>query len=530
MSLRNPWVGRVVLLPMTNAAVSVSPETPFLVEPADDANRVLVAAVHPLDWENPEPEGKYNLVIIGAGTAGLVTAAATAGLGGRVALIEKHLMGGDCLNVGCVPSKAIIAAGRAARAVRRAAELGTTVTGVETDFSAVMKRMRELRAKIAPVDGASRFAELGVDVFIGTGKFVSSSEISVEGPAGNRTLRFARAVIATGARALVPPIDGLLEEGALTNDTVFELTEKPASMVVIGGGPIGSELAQSFARLGVKVTLIDAAGRILGNDDPRASAIVAKSLQRDGVEIVVNATVKRIEKGRVVVAETESGERRFQCDEILVAVGRRPNIENLGLEEVGVETTKHGVVVNDKLRTTHRRIFAAGDVCSKWKFTHAADAMARIVVRNALFFGRSKVSQLVIPWATYTEPEVAHVGLTPAQAKEQGIEIDSYEIELDEVDRSILEGETEGFVAIHTARGKDTIIGATIVSAHAGDMIGEIALAMTHGLGIGAIESTIHPYPSTALALRSVGGQWSRTRLKPWLGKLFAWLLKWRRK
>ena len=517
---------------MSNAAeelVNDSEPAELPIEPNDEANRALIAAVHPLDWKNPEPEGVYNLVVIGAGTAGLVTAAATAGLGGRVALIEKHLMGGDCLNVGCVPSKAIIAAGRAAHSVRRAAELGTRVGSVESDFSAVMKRMRELRAKIAPVDGASRFAELGVDVFIGTGAFESSSEVSVKGPAGDRTLKFARAVIATGARAFVPPIEGVHEAGALTNDTVFELTEKPGKMVVIGGGPIGSELAQSFARLGVEITLIDADDRILGNDDPRASEIVAESLRRDGVELVLGAKVSTIEADRTVVAETAAGLKRFPCDQVLVAVGRRPNIEGLGLEAVGVETTKRGVVVSDKLRTTNKRIYAAGDVCSQWKFTHAADAMARIVVRNALFFGRGKMSKLVIPWATYTDPEVAHVGLTPKQAKEEGIAIDSFEIELDDVDRSILEGETEGFVAIHTARGKDKILGATIVSPHAGDMIGEIALAMTHGLGIGAIESTIHPYPSTSMALKAAGGKWSRTRLKPWVAKVLRKILAWRR-
>ena len=517
---------------MSEAAIAkpgAREEKALPIEPDDQANRDLVAAVHPLDWTNPEPEGRYNLVVIGAGTAGLVTAAATAGLGGRVALIEKHLMGGDCLNVGCVPSKAVIAAARGAHAARNAERFGTKVSGVETDFAAVMERMRLLRAQIAPVDSAERFSELGVDVFIGTGRFLNDKQVLVEGAAGERTLDFARAVIATGARAAFPPIPGLAESGALTNDTVFELTEQPARLVVIGGGPIGCELAQSFARLGSEVTVVDMGDRLLGNDDPDASAIVKASLERDGINVVLEARVEKVEADKTVIAKVGSDALRFECDAILVAIGRQPNIDGLGLAEIGVETTKRGVTVSDKMRTTNKRIYAAGDVCSKWKFTHAADAMARIVVQNALFFGRKKASSLVIPWATYTDPEVAHVGLTAKAAAEEGIAIDSFEIQLEHVDRTILEGETEGFVRVHTRKGKDVIVGATIVGPHAGDMIGEMCLAMTNGLGLGAIAATIHPYPATAMALKQVGDQWSRTRLSPWIARLLRWILKKRR-
>ena len=508
---------------------SAAAQSSFPIEPDDSANRDLIAAVHPLDWTNPEPDGRYNLVIIGAGTAGLVTAAATAGLGGKVALIEKHLMGGDCLNVGCVPSKAIIAAARGASAARRAGRFGTTVSGIETDFAAVMERMRKLRAEIAPIDGAARFRDLGVDVYIGDGRFTEGNQVEVKGAAGARTLDYARAVIATGARAVLPPIPGLDEAGALTNETLFELTEQPEHLVVIGGGPIGCEMAQSFARLGSRVTLLDRADRLLANDDPDAASIIADALVRDGVEVVLGASIDSVTSDRTLTVTADGAERQISCDQILVAAGRKPNIEGLGLEAIGVETTRRGVVVSDKLRTTNKHIYAAGDVCSKWQFTHAADAMARIVVQNALFFGRKKHSALVIPWATYTDPEVAHCGLTAEGAEQAGVDIDTFEVELREVDRAILEGETEGFVRVHTRKGKDTIVGATIVAPHAGDMIGEFSLAMTHDLGLGAFASSVHPYPATAMALKAVGDQWSRTRLSPRVASILKWLLKKRR-
>jgi pyruvate/2-oxoglutarate dehydrogenase complex dihydrolipoamide dehydrogenase (E3) component len=501
--------------------------TRALVLPDDDANRELCAAVHPQEWKNPTAAGKYNLVVLGAGTAGLVTAAGAAGLGARVALIERHLMGGDCLNVGCVPSKAVIAAARLAAEARRAVDLGVHTGAVEAQFAAVMERMRRARARIAPLDGAPRFRdELGVDVFFGAAHFIDRSTVEVEGA----RLPFARAVIATGARESVPPIEGLEAAGYLTNETVFELTERPARLLVIGAGPIGCELAQSFARFGSAVTLLDAAPRILGKDDADAAAVVASALERDGVKVCCPVEVLRVEPDRTVIARYRGEEHRFAGDQILVAVGRKANVEELELARAGVETDSAGVVVDDHLRTGNRRIFAAGDCCSPWKFTHAADAMARIAIRNALFFGRARLSSLIIPWCTFTEPELAHVGLTPEEARQAGVELDTYERSFEHVDRAITDGRTGGFLRVHTRRGSDRIAGATIVAAHAGELIGELVLAMTAGVGLGAIANTIHPYPTLALALKQVGDQYSRTRLTARVAAFFRWLLAWRRR
>jgi pyruvate/2-oxoglutarate dehydrogenase complex dihydrolipoamide dehydrogenase (E3) component len=430
-------------------------------------------------------------------------------------LIERHLMGGDCLNVGCVPSKALLRSARVAAEARAAGAFGVSTGAVEIDFPAVMARMRALRAGIAPVDGAARFRELGVDVYLGQARFASDREVEVAGV----RLPFARAVIATGARAAVPPIDGLAEAGYLTNDTVFELTALPARLTVIGGGPIGCELAQAFARFGARVTLIEAAPRILGKEDPDAAALVERALERDGVRVLAGVAVDRVEPDRTVIAGTE----RIAGDAILVAAGRRPNVDDLGLEAIGVKVGSTGVVVDDRLRTTNRRIYAAGDVCSPYQFTHAADEMARLVIRNALFFGRGRVSKLVIPRVTFTDPEVASVGVT------DGRDADTFEKPLDEVDRSIVDGQTEGFIRIHVRRGSDTIVGATLVGAHVGDLIGEVALAMRSGLGLGALAATVHPYPTVALALRQTGDLYSRTRLTPRVARLFRWLLRWRR-
>lgn len=495
--------------------------------PDDVHNRALVANVHPQDWTAPTPASRYNLVVIGAGTAGLVTAAGAAGLGAKVALVERHLMGGDCLNVGCVPSKALIRAGRIAATVRDANDFGVRVPdGTRVDFAAVMERMRRLRARISPVDSAARFRDLGIDVFLGQAVFTGRDTIQV----GDATLRFKKACIATGARAAAPPIPGLAEAGYLDNETVFTLTEAPKRLAVIGAGPIGSELAQSFARFGARVTLIDAASTILSREDPDAAAIVQRAMQRDGIELVLGAKIERVERDgttKRLSGTTEGRAFTVDADEILVGAGRVPNVEGLGLERAGVTfDTKSGVEVDDRLRTSNRSIFAAGDVASKFKFTHAADFLARTVIRNALFFGRSRASALTIPWATYTSPEIAHVGLYEHEAAERGVEIDTFRQDFDEVDRAILDGDDDGFVKIHVAKGKDTILGATIVAPHAGDLISEITLAMTNGVGLGSIANVIHPYPTQAEAIRRAGDAYNRTRLKPglkhWLERFFA--------
>ena len=496
--------------------------------PNDQHNQKLLANVHPQDWKNPTPQGRYNLVVIGAGTAGLVTAAGAAGLGAKVALIERNFMGGDCLNIGCVPSKGVISAARVAATVRHANAFGVEVPeGVNIDFAAAMQRMRKLRAQISPNDSASRFRDLGIDVYFGQGRFLDSNTIDVEGT----QLTFKRAVIATGARAAAPPIPGLESVEYLTNENIFSLTELPRRFGVIGAGPIGCEMAQAFAQLGSEVFLVEAAHGILPREDIEAAEIVRKAMERDGVKLLCCGHKLEIKNEGGIRMTLESHETNYDqpIDQLLVAVGRAPNVENLNLEGVGVAFNNKGVTVNDRMQTTNSRIYAAGDICSPYKFTHAADFMARIVIQNALFMGRKKSSALTIPWCTYTSPEISHVGLYEQEAKKQDIEIDTYVQHFSEVDRAILEGEENGFVKIHVKKGKDTIVGATIVARNAGDMISEITLAMTHGLGLSKIGSTIHPYPTQAEAIRKLGDQYSRTRLTPFVKGMFHKWLTWTR-
>lgn len=500
------------------------------LQPYDVHNQKLESYVHPPDWVNPEPSGRYNLVVIGSGPAGLVTAIGAAGLGAKVALVERELMGGDCLNVGCVPSKGVISAARIAAAVRDAEKFGVEVPSEwGVDFGKVMERMRRLRADMAHHDAASRFQELGIDVFLGQGTFNGDGCVEVAG----KKLNYRRAVICTGGRAAKLPIDGLDSVDYLTNESIFSLTELPKRLTIIGGGPIGTEMAQSFARFGSQVTQIEKAPNILAREDTDAALIVQRAMEKDGVNFVLNATTTRVEQRgeeKVVIVQQDGKEREIVGDHLLVGIGRTPNVDGLGLESVGVEyDNRAGIKVSDHLKTTNKNIYAAGDVCSRFKFTHSADFMARIVIQNTLFKGRGKASALTIPWATYTSPELAHVGLGPKEAKQEGIEIDTYTQPFSGVDRAILEGEEDGFVRIHVKKGTDKIVGATIVATNAGDMIAEITLAMTHGLGLKKIASTIHPYPTQADAIRKVGDLYNRTRLTPFVKKLFKKWLSWTR-
>ena len=493
-----------------------------------------MANTHPDDWHNPRPQGRYNLVVIGGGTAGLVCAAAAAGLGARVALIEKHRLGGDCLNYGCVPSKALLRCARAAAEARRAEEFGIRLSGViEVDFVAVMERMRRLRGKLSDRDSAMRFRSLGVDVFFGAARFTGRDAVEV----GGETLRFARAAIATGTSPAALDLPGLAEAGYLTNESVFDLTELPHRLVVVGGGPIGCELGQAFRRFGSEVHLVQRGDRLLPKDEPEASELLRNRLQREGVQLHLGVRAQRVERVEgqthfVVAGGDET--RRLPADVILVAVGRRANVAELGLEQAGVEYDRDGVKVNDFLQTTNRRIYAAGDVCSAYKFTHAADAMARIVVRNALLFdrlfvGRGRRSRLVIPWCTYTDPEVAHVGLTARQAGERGLAIRTFRQDLAEMDRAILDGDEEGFAIINIGKGDDRIVGATVVASHAGEMIGQVVLAMTRKIGLSAFAETIAGYPTQAEVLRRLGDAYRRSRLTPRVATIFRTILRWKR-
>ncbi|MES3034754.1 MAG: mercuric reductase [Gemmatimonadota bacterium] len=489
----------------------------------DQHDRALLAQVHPTGWTNPAPAPKYDLVVIGAGTGGLVSAAGAAGLGAKVALIERHLMGGDCLNVGCVPSKGLISAARAWSTARRAAAefSGPTLPPDATgDFTAMMSRMRRIRSELSPIDSAARFRDLGVDVFLGDGAFVDPGTIAV----GGAPLKFRRAVIATGARAAAPPIPGLDGVRYLTNESIFDLTSLPARLVVVGAGPIGCEMAQCFARFGSQVTVIDMAPRVLPRDDADAAEVVRHALIRDGVTFVLNASISGLSQqgDEITVRTTQGGaDTTHVCDALMIAIGRAPNVEGLQLERGGVAYTAKGVTVDDRLRTTNENVYAVGDICSPLQFTHAADFQARMVIQNALFFGRGKASNLVTPWATYTSPELAQVGHTAESAAKAGVAIQTFTVPMHDVDRARLEGETEGFCRIHVREGSDTIVGATIVAPNAGDLISEVTLAMTNDLGLAALAKTMHPYPTQGEVLRKVADAWRRTKLTPTVKTLF---------
>ncbi|KMY66793.1 mercuric reductase [Desulfocarbo indianensis] len=500
-----------------------------MTRPDSRHDQKLLANVRPEPWVNPSPQGRYNLVVLGAGTAGLVCAAGAAGLGAKVALVERRFLGGDCLNLGCVPSKALLRSARAVGEIARAESLGLkTAGGVAVDFPAVMERMRRIRAQISAHDSAARFLELGVDVYLGTGRFIGPDALQVDG----KTLQFAKAVVATGSSPGGLPFQGLKETGYLTNETVFDLAELPASLAVLGTGPIGCELAQAFQRFGSRVVMVGRSGQIMTREDPEAAQLVAQALVRDGLDLRLETGVNRVafENGRkALYLQTPNGEERIEAAEILVGAGRKPRVQGLGLQEAGVEfDPKRGVLVDDQLRTSNKNIFAAGDVCLAHKFTHTADAAARIVIQNALFAGSAKLSRLIVPWCTYTDPEVAHVGLYPREIEAQGKKPQTFRVDFAELDRALAD-DAEGFVKIHVEQGRDAILGATIVAPHAGEMISEVTVAMAGGVGLKTLASIIHPYPTQAEALKRAGDAYNRTRLTPTVQKWMQRWLAWRR-
>ncbi|HRQ42102.1 MAG TPA: mercuric reductase [Chloroflexota bacterium] len=502
--------------------------TEIKVLPYDVYNQTLVRNAHPANWQNPTPNGRYNLLVIGGGSAGLVAAVGAAGLGARVALVEKHLLGGDCLNAGCVPSKTILRSARAIGDIRRAAELGVHVAGeVMVDFTAVMERMRRIRADISHHDSAHRFRDLGIDIYLGDGQFTGKDSFVVDG----RTLTFRRAVIATGARAATVPIPGLVEAGYITNEGVFELTQRPQRLAIIGAGPVGLEMAQAFARFGSQVTVFDMLPIMGGLRDADGQALIRAALEVDGVQFFLESQTQQVERlgSEKAITFTYQGETKtVVVDEILLAVGRRPNVEGLNLEAADVAYTKKGVTVNDRLQTSNPAIYSAGDVAIPAQFTHTADATARIVLQNALFLGRKKYSDLIIPWVIYTDPEIAHVGSFPEEAAARGTAVTTFTIPIAETDRGRTDGE-EGFAKIYVRQGSDQIVGATIIARHAGEMISEVTTAMMVGAGMGKLARTIHPYPTQAEAIKKAADAWNRTRLTPMVAKLFDKWLSWTR-
>ncbi len=496
----------------------------------DPHDRVVIENCHPPQYVNPTPSGKYNLIAIGAGAAGLVSSGGAGGLGAKAALIERALTGGDCLNTGCVPSKAVIRAARAAYDLRRAQEFGIHLPAApQINFAAAMERMRRLRARISAVDAVARFSgKYKVDVYLGEAHFTGPSTLEVAG----QRLEFDRCVIATGGRAAELPIPGLKEAGCYTNENIFTLTELPRRLAVIGGGPIGCELAQCFGRFGSAVTLLNDVARLLPREDADAAALIHQQLEREGLTIINRANILRVEQrgaDKAIIYQRGGQQHEVICDLILSAAGRAPNVEGLNLEAAGVRYDRTGVLVNERLRTANPRVYAAGDVCSQYKFTHAADATARLVIRNALFFGKTKASSLVMPWVTFTDPEVAHTGYYEADARAAGYDVATLTESFADVDRAILDGEDEGFARVHYERKTGRILGGTIVARHAGEMISELTLAITHGLKLSALSATIHPYPTQAEVLRKLGDAYNRTRLTPTARKLFAKWFAWRR-
>lgn len=484
----------------------------------DHHDNALLGNARPPGWTNPRPREPYHLVVIGSGPAGLVASRSAAKLGARVALIECHLLGGDCLNYGCVPSKTLIRTSRLYAEMRNAPIYGArSPDAIQVDFAMAMERVRRVRTRISRVDSAARLSAAGIDLFFGTARFTGGDTLDVDGT----RLRFKKAMIATGSRSMVPTIPGLGEAGYLTNETVFDLTTMPSSLLVIGGGPVGCELAQAFCRLGCRTIIAHDEPLFLPKEERDAAQMVAEALARDGVEIHLNTTVVsvRVEQGRKCIQTVNDGNvAEIQVDQILTGIGRVPAVAGLGLEAAGVafDATK-GIVVDDFLRTTNRRIYAAGDVCLAHQFTDTAAASARIVVHNALLFGRHRLSALTVPWCTYTDPEIAHVGIYVREARESGIPVKTYTVPMHDVDRAIADGEEDGFVKIHVREGSDRILGATVVARHAGEMINGISLAMVAGVGLGTVARVIHTYPTQAEAIKMAATNYARSRRSPLL-------------
>lgn len=493
---------------MTPQASSLLPNTP------QDANeRERIANLHPVNWVNPDSGRRYQLAIIGAGPAGLAAAEMAAARGVKVALIERHLIGGTCLNTGCVPSKTLIRTSRLYAEMREALRYGAQVPdGIRVDFAAVMERVRRIRAHLGQRDSVRRLAAAGVDVFFGDARFTSADTLAVD----RIRLGFDKALIATGARPNTPSIPGLTEAGFVTNENAFDVTELPARLLVIGGGPIGCEQAQAMCRLGAQTTIVQNKPLFLEKEERDAAQILSTALARDGVEVRLNTTVAdvRVEAGEKRVDLISDDYRNtITVDAILTGVGRLPNVERLNLESAGVEyKIGDGIRVDDFLRTSNRRIYAAGDVCLEHKYGHTAEVSAQMAVRNALFHGRERLGDLVIPWCTFTDPEIAHVGLYVREANQRGIPVKTFTIQMHEVDRAITDSEEAGFVKIHIREGTDRILGATIVARHAGDMINEITLAMVAGIGLRTLAKVVHAYDTQAAAIQMAAQAYERTR------------------
>ncbi len=488
-------------------------------------------------WQKPKSFDR-NLIVIGAGAAGLVSTYIAAASKAKVTLVEAGEMGGDCLNYGCVPSKALIRSAKAAHTIRHADRYGLTATTPTIPFRDVMRRVHEVIAKIAPHDSIERYEALGADVIKGYARIRDPWTVEITRPDGTVTTLTTRAIIiATGASPVVPPLPGIDETGYLTSDTLWEkLSDRddpPRNLVVLGGGPIGCELSQSFARLGAQVTQIEMAPRLMIREDEEVSALVQKALETDGVHVMTGAKAvacEIINGTKTIIIERDGKHEKINFDELICAIGRKPRLDGFGLEELGIKTNRT-IETNEWLETIYPNILAAGDVAGPYQFTHTAGHQAWFAAMNALFgdLKRFKADYRVIPWTTFTDPEIAHVGLNEQMAKEQNIAYEIVRYGIDDLDRAITDGTNYGFVKVLTVPGKSRILGVTIAGEHAGDLLAEFVLAMKHGLGLNKILGTIHTYPTLAEANKFAAGEWQRAHLSPKLLDVAEWFHRWRR-
>lgn len=472
---------------------------------------------------------RYNLIVIGGGAAGLTAAGGAALLGARVALLERASMGGECLNTGCVPSKALLHVARIAHAVRTAGAHGVcAATGPAPDLRGAHAWVREAQARIAPHDSAERLTAMGVEVIRSHARLRSGHE--VEATDAGRRLWGRHIVIATGSEPRVPEVPGLPDSGYLTNENVFDLDVLPAALLVVGGGPAGCELGQAFARLGSAVTIVNRGDHVLAREDADVSAVLERRLATEGISVRNRSTLLAVDAGAGRMRarlRTPDGEAVVEVDRILVAAGRRPRVDGLGLEDVGVEWDERGIRIDRTCRTRVASVWAIGDVTDSYRFTHWADHQARLVVRNALLPGRRRDDRDTLPWTTFTDPEIARVGYSEAEARRRGIAYDRHLVPFENIDRAVCDGSTEGFARILTRKGRGTIIGASIVHTHAGELIGELALAMRHGIPLAKVASLIHVYPTLGGVNRALGDEYVLARLvprlRPFTSRLFAW-------
>jgi pyruvate/2-oxoglutarate dehydrogenase complex dihydrolipoamide dehydrogenase (E3) component len=490
------------------------PNDSVLTVPEDAYERERLENVHPSGWRNPQPADPYTLVVVGAGPAGLSAAHSAASLGAKVALIERKFVGGTCMNVGCAPSKTLIRTSHLYADMRNAEHYGAQApVDIRVNFPAIMERMRRIRARLSRAESVHRLEAAGVDVFFGHATFTGTDALTVDGV----KLRFKKAMIATGARPDIPSIPGLAEAGYLTNENVFDLNELPRRLLVIGGGPLGCELAQAFSRFGSQTIIAQSWPLFLPKEERDAAQLISNAFARDGIEVRLNtrAVNVRAEGGQKLVdLVSDDYKSTVAVDVILTGTGRVPNVEGLDLKAAEVDfDCSTGVKVNDFLQTSNPQIYAAGDSCLEHKYTHTADASARIVVQNALFDGRQRLSALIIPWCTYTDPAIAHVGLYVRQAREQDVPVKTFTIPMHDAYRAICDSEEEGFVKIHVREGTDQILGATIVARHAGDMIHEITLAMVAGIGLSTLGSVIYASPTQGEAIKKAADAYNLTRL-----------------